>query len=561
MNDYFDDLEASLRDATRRRAYLPWYRRVGQMSLWQRGVVAVVAAVAITTPTVAAVGAVAGWWAKGKSPIYYPASASRGLGKVLPKDGHLLPIRVADPNGGPPWGIRMVKTTRGETCIQVGRVVDGQIGQLGIDGAWHNDHEFHEIKPNDQLADICGATDGAGHTFVNQAVYGAPASVDLPLDNSAGAPNACIDPYMTLSPPPFARRESKLTPREKRVLRYVEKLRRADGDCPRNAMRMIFVGLLGPEARSITYKTPSGTTRTQRTAGGVGAYLIVFRETAADCHDFTRSLISSSTGCDPDSRMGATPYLQGPSAVTSVTYADGKTCSDQVPAGVAAAYRQYRREIRKLTKSKLTDKQARAAWKRFLAQHPADRRDWLELVHPECQPVGWVAAKLHTLSSADVASPIKLTLIEAKRFCVPNSQVGFDGAIACDRHVPKGDRWLYGSLPARRTILVTVSFRAREPVKTDQSSYSGAIKNPGNNGGTGLGTDQNIRAGQRVTLSTFVGTNLKGTYHGIVTFAQNSGQTWPGGGGALPLLGRHGIRVPKGTLIVGSFSFKLPLKR
>ena len=165
MNDYFDELEAGLRGATRRRAHLPWYRRIGQMSLRQRRLAAVVAALVIATPTVAAVGAVAGWWAKGKSPIYYPASASSGLGKVLPQDGRLLPIRVADPDRGPPWGIRMVKTTRGETCIQVGRVVDGQIGQLGIDGAWNNDHKFHEIKPNDQMADMCGATDDARSRF------------------------------------------------------------------------------------------------------------------------------------------------------------------------------------------------------------------------------------------------------------------------------------------------------------------------------------------------------------------------------------------------------------
>lgn len=555
MSDYFDELEAGLRDATRRRAHLPWYRRVGQMPLRQRGLVAVVAALVIATPTVAAVGAVAGWWAKGKSPIYYPASASSGLGKVLPKDGRLLPIRVADPDGGPPWGIRMVKTTRGETCIQVGRVIDGQIGQLGIDRAWHDDHEFHEIKPNDQIADICGATDGAGHGFVDQAVYGAPASVDVPLDNSSGAPNACIDPYMSLSLPPFAGRRGKLTPPEKRVLRHIEKQRRADGDCPLNAMRMIFVGLLGPEARIITYKTPSGKTRTQPTAGGVGAYLAVFRETAADCHDFTQSLISSSSGCGPGNGMGATPDLQGPSAVTSVTYADGKTCSDQVPARFAAAYRKFERKTRKLT-----GKQARAAFEQFLAQHHADQRNWLQLVQPECQPVGWVAPKLRRLSSADVASPIKLTLIDAKRFCVPKPQATFDGAIACDRGVPKGDRWFYGTMPVQRTILMTISFVARQPVTTDESYYSGAIKNPGNNGGGGLGTNQNVRAGQRVTLSTFLGTNLKGTYRGIMTFVQNSGQTGPGRGGANFLLGRRGIRAPKGVLVVGHFSFKLPLR-
>jgi hypothetical protein len=53
----------------------------------------------------------------------------------------------------------LVHTSRGDTCVQFGRVVDGQIGTLGIDYAWGNDHQFHEIEPNYSPADICGATD------------------------------------------------------------------------------------------------------------------------------------------------------------------------------------------------------------------------------------------------------------------------------------------------------------------------------------------------------------------------------------------------------------------
>lgn len=554
MSDYFDELEIGLRDAVRRRAHLPWRARMLQLSLRHRGLAVVLASLVVATPAVAAVGAADGWFSPGASGIYYPASAIRGLGKVLPNGGTLLPIRVADPDGGPPWGLRLVKTTRGQTCIQVGRVVGGQIGQLGIDTAWHNDHKFHEIKPNNQLADLCGSTDAAGNGFVNQGAYGAPASVDVPLQNSSGSPNACVDPYMS-GIAPFNLRPGKLPPRLKKVRKRLQQQRRADGDCPPHAMRIIFAGLLGPDARSITYKTPDGQTRTEPTAGGVGAYLVVFRETASDCMDFTQSLFDPGLGCRSGESTGATPDLQGPSAVTGVTYTDRKICSDQVSAIFATAYRKFERDIRRLA-----GKRARLAFERFLAAHHANRRDWVQLVQPECPPVGWVTPKLPKLTSANVASPIKVTLIDAKRFCVPKSNPGFQGAIGCDRRVPKGDKFLYGTMPIRKTILVTISFVARQPVTTDSSWYQGALKNPGNNGGGGLGTNQNIRVGQRITLSTFLGSNRKGTYQGIMTFVQNSGQNGQDGRPLGLLLGRRrGISAPKGALVVGRFSFKLPL--
>ena len=556
MNDYFDELETGLRDAVRRRSHLPWHARLLQLSMRHRGLAVVLASLVVATPAVAAVGAASGWFGRGSSPIYYHAPANSGIGKVPPKDGRLLPIRVADPDGGPPWGIRLVKTTRGETCIQVGRVVDGEIGQLGIDRAWHDDHKFHEIKPNDQLADLCASTDAAGDGFVNQGAHGAPASVDIPLDNSGGSHNACVDPNMSPNAP-FPARPGKLPPRLKKVLKRLQQQRRADGDCPPHAMRMIFAGLLGPDAKSITYKTPGGQTRTEQTVGGVGAYLIIFRETASNCSDLTQSLFTSSTGCDPSQNNGATPDLQQPSAVTSVTYADGKTCSDQPSASFAAAYRKFEHDTRKLS-----GKRARLAWERFLAAHHTNQRDWVLLVEPECQPIGWVAPKLPKLTTASVASPIKVTLIDAKRFCVPKSQPSFQGAIGCDRRVPKGDRFLYGTMPIRKTILVTISFVARQPVTTDNSWYQGAIKNPGNHGGGGLGTNVNIRAGQRVTLSTFLGSSLKGAYQGMMTFVQSAGQSGQDGRvvGARALIGRHRLGATKGALVVGRFSFKLPLK-
>ena len=36
------------------------------------------------------------------------------------RSAHLLPLRVPDPAGGPPWGLRLVTTSRGLTCVEAG---------------------------------------------------------------------------------------------------------------------------------------------------------------------------------------------------------------------------------------------------------------------------------------------------------------------------------------------------------------------------------------------------------------------------------------------------------
>ena len=53
-------------------------------------------------------------------------TATAGTGIPTAGGGHLLALRVADPEGGLPWGVQLVHTTRGETCVQIGRVHDGE---------------------------------------------------------------------------------------------------------------------------------------------------------------------------------------------------------------------------------------------------------------------------------------------------------------------------------------------------------------------------------------------------------------------------------------------------
>ena len=548
MNDYFDELEAGLRDATRRRAYLPWYARLVQLSVRHRELAALFAVLVVASPAVAAVGAASGWFSKGSSPVYYPASANSGLGKVLPKGGRLLPIRVADPDGGPPWGIRLVKTTRGETCLQVGRVVDGQIGQLGIDGAWNNDHKFHEIKPNDQMADLCGATDAAGHGFVNSANHGAVASVDVPLTNAVGAigNSRCRDPYASVAIPPLAH-HTRLPAQVKKRLEQIERERRDDVACPLGSMRMIFAGLLGPDAKSVTYKTPAGQTRTESTVGGVGAYLIVFKETANNCHAFSQTLFDAPGGSCDNGGSGATPALQGQTAVTDVTYTNGRSCHDQTSPSLAAAYRAFTRRTDRLPGSRI-----RTLFARFLQQHHLTRSSWYQAAQPQCKPVGWQAPRLPKLTSTDVASPITVKLLTGTRFCVKRSELGrngFNDDVVCDRHVPAGDISFSSGGPGTRATLVKISFIARQAVTSDNSTYSVFTKAPGNNGGSGSGTQSNLRAGQRVTLSWFVGEHVSGIYRGTVLYVQNKGSNG--------ILGTPFTTRPSNDeLVVGHFRFR-----
>jgi hypothetical protein len=156
-----------------------------------------------------------------------------GNGVPAPGGSHLLSLRVADPEGGPPWGMRVVHTTRGSTCVQMGRVQDGQLGQLGIDGAYHDDGRFHPLSP-----DI------------------------LPIDDGY-ANISCILPGQTLmSRSPTQDRSAEWMVGPRRIKPTAQEL------------RSISYGLLGPHAVSITYRTPTGM-QTRPVSPGNGAYMIV----------------------------------------------------------------------------------------------------------------------------------------------------------------------------------------------------------------------------------------------------------------------------------------------
>jgi hypothetical protein len=220
------------------------------------------------------------------SPVGTVGAPIATAGEGIPVSGgaRLLPLRAPDPAGGLPWGMRIIHTTRGLICVQIGRVDDGQLGQLGVDGAFHDDGRFHPL-PTDALPDTLANASGwmAGNCASPGDIY-AGDSVGLELNAATGpGPGAGV---------PADRRE-------------------------------ISFGLLGAHAVSITYREGSQT-HTQPVLPGLGAYLIVQRYRSG------RPLgsVSETDGRDEPGNYSGPASPNG--ALTAITYDyAGRSCVDR----------------------------------------------------------------------------------------------------------------------------------------------------------------------------------------------------------------------------------------
>jgi hypothetical protein len=210
--------------------------------------------------------------------------ATAGEGIPLPGGARLLPLRAADPAGGLPWGMRIIHTTRGLICVQIGRLYHGQLGQLGLDGAFHNDGRFHPL-PTDALPDVLANAAGwmAGNCASPGDIY-AGDSVGLQL-------SAATSP-----------RKGAGVPADRREISF---------------------GLLGVHAVSVTYREGSKT-RTQPVLPGVGAYLVVQRYTSG-------RPLGSASETDGRDEPGNYSSPAGPNgALTAITYSyAGRSCVDR----------------------------------------------------------------------------------------------------------------------------------------------------------------------------------------------------------------------------------------
>ena len=165
--------------------------------------------------------------------------AGRAQGAPIPGTVKLLTNAVADPGGGPAWGLRYWRTDRQYACVQVGRVYDGKLGQI-TDGK-----VFHELRLGVARSGLggCFVLDGGGHAFT--AIH-----TDA---QRGGQPSTC--------PPAF---------------RQGTELRGPAGAVTHCTIpqRTVDFGLLGPNAKSFTYRA-AGQDHTAAPLGGVGAYLVV----------------------------------------------------------------------------------------------------------------------------------------------------------------------------------------------------------------------------------------------------------------------------------------------
>ncbi|MGA2453205.1 MAG: hypothetical protein ABSG93_06750 [Solirubrobacteraceae bacterium] len=268
------ELERELTRAIRlqaQRSHAEWWRRVPLL--------APLAALLLGTAVALAATGVIGFGAPESAPgtpRVRPPSPTSGYGIVRAGSSRLLTVRVADPAGGLPWGMRVAETTRGLGCVTVGRVLDGELGTLGIDGAFANDGRFHPLPV--RLTDgpvACAPLDAQRELFISVS------ESDVP--RSASVFRRCYPPGEIVGA-------------------------RASELCPEHDERNIYYGLLGPQATSVTYEYAS-TTHTVTPQGPQGAYLIVLPAAGGD--DFngvTSSLLPTN------------------SAITQVTYRSGLVC-------------------------------------------------------------------------------------------------------------------------------------------------------------------------------------------------------------------------------------------
>jgi hypothetical protein len=286
VNDVFDELESQLRGAVRarRRTRPPWPRRGHRRT----PALVLLAMLVITAGALAAGGVIQiGSPAEPRASSYY---AQKG-GGIVKGTVRLLPVSTPDPAGGLAWGMRVLSTKRGEGCVQVGRLLDGKLGALGQDSAFHNDRLFHEFSPDTFGAErSCSLLDGNDRLFINTTVGDIPASAWRGNYPDKGCVPSTAGPYE----------------------RFAEDGKRKPYPvCPQNDERNLYYGLLGPDAQSVTYKL-DGATHTQPTAGPEGAYLIVTTASPTQLFNFNAGGTQDVVPVD------------GP--ITELHYRDGATC-------------------------------------------------------------------------------------------------------------------------------------------------------------------------------------------------------------------------------------------
>jgi len=158
------------------RRWRRWTRRVRS-----RTAALGVAAVVIGSATAVAASGLLG------NPV---ASGPRLLGGAQPGSVVLSALRVRDPAGGLPWGIRTYRPRNqpssrarygpGATCAQIGHVLDDKLGVIGEDGAFGDDGRFHPLPLQPASDDCAGAQGFVTYGRIPASGYSGPGSCAVP---------------------------------------------------------------------------------------------------------------------------------------------------------------------------------------------------------------------------------------------------------------------------------------------------------------------------------------------------------------------------------------------
>lgn len=71
------------------------------------------------------------------NPVPEPPAGDVPRAQVPSPGSAAVEIRMEDPGGGLPWGVRVSESASGLTCFALGRVRDGRLGRVGADGELH----------------------------------------------------------------------------------------------------------------------------------------------------------------------------------------------------------------------------------------------------------------------------------------------------------------------------------------------------------------------------------------------------------------------------------------
>jgi hypothetical protein len=248
MSEFLDLLERQLVDAVEARVRrVPADARTRRVGSSGHRRAAVALAIALAALAAALLLTTLDRGSRARTPLAQSVPAVSGL----PSRGQsrLSHLTVADPGGGPAWGMRIVHTATNLVCLQIGRLEHGRLRALG--------------------GGVIG--DGVVHLLAPPAPPGVIGSGVLETRTPS------VRPHGTMPPPGGDCHPSGT------VFRYpvgvaqaaITSLLVAD-----SRVRSVAFGLLGPDALSIAYRF-DGHLRTQAVEAGTGAYLIVLPGSAA----------------------------------------------------------------------------------------------------------------------------------------------------------------------------------------------------------------------------------------------------------------------------------------